>query len=93
MLYSRGPARVMNLTSLAVFIVALICSSTMFESTVAIDDTVVFNIRQTKADNLDRSEIQATRVSVRDIAASTDNDRNTTDGEMCKLSFIDRYII
>jgi hypothetical protein len=79
----------------------------MFECTVAIDDTVLFNIHPTKADNrndkyrveaeahhLDRSEIQATWVSVRDIAASTDDDRNTTDGdEMCTLSFIDRYII
>ena len=83
----------MNLTLLTVFIVALICCSTMFESTVAIDDTVVFNIRPTKADNLDRSEIQATRVSVQDIAVSTDDDRNTTDGEMCNLSFIDLYII
>ena len=65
----------------------------MFEFTVAIDGTIVFNIRPTKANNLDRSEIQATSMSVQDIAASTDDDRNTTDGEMCNLSFIDLYII
>lgn len=102
--FSRGPTRVMNLIPLTVFLVALIYCSTMFESTVAIDSA--FNILPVKEDNhtdnyraepgahyLDRSEIQATWVSVRDIAASTDDDRNTSDGTMCKLSFIDRYII
>ena len=107
MLFSRGPTRVMNLTNpLIVFLIALICCTTIFESAVAID--AVITIRPTKADNhhrtdeykaeaathyLDRTDTQATWVSVRDIATDEDRNTTTTDGAMCKLSFIDRYTI
>ena len=109
MLFSRGPTRVMNLTNpLIVFLIALICCTTIFESAVAIDAVITIRPTKAKADNhhrtdeykaeaathyLDRTDTQATWVSVRDIATDEDRNTTTTDGAMCKLSFIDRYII